>query len=101
MFSTVAQELESELVAVNDDFALLDGHPNEVDLEKLDDSEGAAERRIKEQGRREAIRRSLERMTLLFRVPRPRTLWSRPQVLFYGKLTTSISKPTRHLPRVF
>jgi len=95
------EELESELVVVNDDFALMDGPANEVDPEELDASPEAAKRRSVEQVRRAAIRGSLERMTLLFKIPKPGFLWSRPQTLFFGKLTASTSKLVRHLPRLF
>jgi len=97
LYYTVAQELENGLVAVSDDFALLEGPPNEVNPRELDASGMAAKRRAVEQGRREAIRGSLERMTLFFRRPEPGYLWSRPQVLFYGKPTALISKPIGHL----
>jgi len=96
--ATVTQELENGLVVVNDDCALLEGPPNEIDPGELDASKMAAERRAVEQGRREAIRGSLERMTLFFRRPEPGYFWSRPQVLFYGKLTDLISKQIGHLP---
>jgi len=85
LFSTVAEKLEDGLVAVNDDFALLDGPPNEIDPEELDASEGAVKRRLAEKARRDSIRQSLERMTLHFRLPDPEYLFSRPQVLFFGK----------------
>ena len=100
MCYTVAQELENGLVVVNGDFALIEGPPNEVDPRELDASEMAAKRRTVEQGRREAIRGSLERMTLFFRRPEPGYLWSRPQVLFYGELTVLISKPIGHSLRL-
>jgi hypothetical protein len=96
----VAQELENGLVAVNDEFALLEGPLNEIHPGGLDASEIAVKRRAVEQGRREAIRGSLERMTLLFRRPKPGYLWSRPQVLFYGQPTVLIAKPIGHLPRL-
>lgn len=101
MSSTVAEELEDGLVVINDDFALLDGPSNEIDPEELDASEAAVKRRIAEQARRDGIRRSLERMTLLFRLPEPGYLWSRPQVLFFGKSIIWTSKPIGHLPRLF
>ena len=86
---------------MNGSFALLDGHSNEIDPEGLDGSEEGAKRRVTEQGRREAIRGSLERMTLLFKVPAPGHLWSRPQVLFFGEPTTLISKMISRLPWFF
>ena len=85
---------------MNDDFALLDGPSNEVDLEKLDVSQAAVKRRLAEQTRRGAIRGSLERMTLLFKIPTPNFQWSRPQTLFLGKSTAFISKSLGHLPIV-
>jgi len=97
LFHTVANELDRELVIVNGDFALLDGPSNEVDPEKLDNSEQAAKRRAAEKERRDAIRGSLERMTLFFKLPHPGTLWSRPQVLFFGKSTILITKPMGQL----
>jgi len=86
---------------VNNEFALLDGPSNEVDPERLDTSDAGVKRRNREQARRAAIRRSLEQMTLLFRLPKPGFLWSRPQVLFYGESTVLISKFINHLPRLF
>jgi len=83
--SIVAEELEDELVVVNDDFVLLDGPSNEIDPEELDASAGAVRRRAAEKARRGGIRQSLERMTLFFRLPGPEYLFSRPQVLFFGK----------------
>ena len=83
---------------MNDDFALQGGHVNEVDPEELDASEEGVARRLKEQVRRASIRRSLERMTLYFKLPAPGYLWSRPQVLIFGGSTTCISELTRHLP---
>jgi len=100
LFPTVAEELDSELVIVNDGFALLDGPSNEIDPEELDGSEQAAKRRIAEKARRDAIRGSLERMTLFFKVPKPWVLWSRPQTLFFGKSTTLIAKTMGHLPQL-
>lgn len=88
MFPIVAQELENELVIVNDDFALQSGPPNEIDPEELGASEEAVKQRIVERARREGIRTSLERMTLFFKVPEPKHLWTRPQTLFFGKPTT-------------
>jgi len=85
LFSTVADKLEDGLVVVNDDFALLDGPPNEIDPEELDASEEAVKRRLAEKARRDSIRQSLERMTLFFRLPDPEYLFSRPQVLFFGE----------------
>ena len=101
MFPTVADKLENELVVVNDGFALQDGPSNEVDLKKLDLSEAAVKRRLAEQARRGAIRGSLERMTLFFKVPTPKFQWSRPQALFLGESTALVSKSIRHLPRLF
>jgi hypothetical protein len=101
LFSIVAEELEKELVVVNDNFALLDGRSTEIDPEELDDSEEGVRRRIAEQVRRGAVRGGLERMSLFFKVPKPGFLWSKPQVLFFGKSTTLISKPMGHLPRLF
>jgi len=83
---------------VNDGFALLEGPSNEVDPEKLDVSEAAVNRRLKEQARRGAIRGSLERMTLFFKIPTAKFQWSRPQALVLGKSTTLISKLLGHLP---
>lgn len=100
LFPTVVEELDGELVIVNDGFALLDGPSNEIDPEELDGSEQAVKRRIAEKARRDAIRRSLERMTLFFKVPEPWILWSRPQTLFFGKSATLIAKPMGHLPRL-
>lgn len=95
-FFTVAQELEDGLVVANDEPALQDGHTNEIDLDELDDSEVAVRRRAAEKERRESIRESLERMTLFLRVPKPGHLWTKPQVLFYGKSNPSISKLVCH-----
>jgi len=86
LFSIVAEEFEDELVVVNDDFALLDGPSIEIDPEELDASGKAIKRRAAETARREGIRRSLERMTLCFRLPKPGYLFSRSQALFFGEL---------------
>ena len=86
---------------VNDEFALQDGPPTEIDPNELDASPEAVRRRIVEKGRRGAIRNTLERMTLLFKVPEPEYLWTRPQVLFFGKSTALISKPIGHSPQLF
>ena len=94
----MADELERELVVVNDGPTLLDGPSNVADPEELDASEEAAKRRLVEQARRGAIRESLERMTLFFKTPRPKYLWSGPQVLFFGKSTVLISKLMDCLP---
>ena len=101
MLPTVAQELENELIIVNDGFALLDGPSNEVDPEELDDSEKGVKRRTSEQVRRDAIRHNLERMSLFFKVPEPEYLWSGPQVLFFGKPTSLISRPIDRSPQLF
>lgn len=101
MLPTVAEELENELVAANDEPALMDGPGNGIDPEELDASPEAAKRRIVEQARRAAVRESLERMTLLFKIPNPGFLWSRPQTLFFGKLTALTSKLVGHSPRLF
>ena len=93
------RRLEKELVAVNDDSALLDGHPNEIGPEELDDSEVAVRQRAAEKVRREAIRGSLEQMSLYFKVRQPKYSWKRPQVLFFGESTALISKFIGHLPR--
>ena len=100
MLPAVLGELDGELVIVNDGFALLDGPSNEIDPEELDGSEQAAKRRIAEKARRDAIRGSLERMTLFFKVPKPWILWSRPQTLFFGESTTLIAKLMGRLPRL-
>ena len=50
--------------------------------------------------RRQGVRGSLERMTLLFTAPKSGSFWSRPQVLFFGELTILISELTRRLPRL-
>ena len=63
----------------------MDGPSSEIDPEELDASEAAVKRRIAERARRADIRQSLERMTLLFALPGPDYLWSRPQTLFYGE----------------
>ena len=109
LFSTVVRELDDGLVVTNDSFALMDGSSSGVDPEDLDASKAAVKHRAAEHARRGAIRRSLERMTLFFKRPRPRYLWSRPQVLFYGKPTALISRPmityqnhhSHHIPRVW
>ena len=108
-YPQVAEELVDGLVVANDDVALLEGSPSGTDPEKLGASKGAVRRRGAEQGRRNAIRESLERMALLFKVPRPGYRWSRPQVLFYGKSTILISRPmvtyhdhhSHHIPHVW
>ena len=86
---------------MNDGPALLDGPSNEADPEELDASAKAANHRRVEQARRGAIRGSLERMALLFKVPRPKVLWSGPQVLFFGKSTALISKLMDRSPWLF
>ena len=100
LFPTVAEELDNELVIANEGFALLDGPSNEIDPEELDNSERAVKRRIAEKARRDAIRRSLERMTLFFKVPEPGLLWSRPQTLFFGESTILIAKRMGQLTAV-
>jgi len=75
----VTDELERELAVVND------GPSNVADPEELDASAKAANWRRVEKERRGAIRGSLERMALFFKIPRPNVLWSGPQVLFFGK----------------
>lgn len=105
----VAEELVDGLVVANDDAALPEGPSSGIDPEKLGASEAAVRRRAAEQDRRDAIRRSLERMALFFKPPQPGYLWSRPQVLFYGKSTALISRPmvtyhnhhSHHIPHVW
>ena len=101
MFPIVSEILENELAVVNDDTALLVGHAAEVDPEELDDSEIGVKQRAGEKVRREAIRASLERMTLHFKLPHPGSLWTRPQVLFFGEQAALISIFIDHLPRLF
>ena len=100
LFSTVKERLENELVVVNDDVTLLDGRTAEIDLEELDDSELAVKQRKAEKERREGIRETLEQISLYFKVPRRKFLWTKPQVLFFGE-SALISKFIGYLPQSF
>ena len=62
----------------------MEGPSIEVDPEELDTSEEAVKRRLAEQARRGAIRESLGRMTLFFKTPVPKFLWSGQQALVFG-----------------
>ena len=86
---------------MNDDFALKGGHSAEVDPKVLDNSEMGVKQRAEEKERREAIRESLEWMTLYFKLPHPGFLWTRPQVLFFGEPAALTPILIGHLPRLF
>lgn len=92
----VLQKLASELVPINERRVLREGHSSAKDPNELDNSRTKAEHREAEKGRRAAIRRLQDQISVFFLVQRQKKILI-GELLPFGKSTNSRSESAVYL----